>query len=55
MLQRDQRGNHEGQAVKQQRGHLIDRGLTRAGGQHGQQVMPSHDLLHGLELLVVQL
>jgi len=55
VLQRDQRGHHEGRAVEQQRRHLIDRGLARAGGQHGQQVMPSHDLLHGLELLVVQL
>ena len=57
--QADQRRHHDGDARQQQRRHLIADGLSRAGGHHGQYILPVQQppddlLLPGAEAVVAK-
>ena len=54
-LQGDQRGDDHRRAVQQQGGHLVDRRLAGAGGQHGEHVAAVGERLHRRQLLGAQL
>ena len=54
-LQGDQRRDHDRRAVEEQGGHLVDRGLPRAGGQHREHVAALGERLHRRQLLGAQL
>jgi hypothetical protein len=54
-LQGDQRGDDHRRAVQEQGGDLVDRGLARSGGQHGQHVAAVRHGLHRLQLFGTQL
>ena len=49
-LQGDQRTDHDGRPLEQQRRHLVDRALARARRHDRERVAAGHDVLHGLEL-----
>ena len=53
-LERDQRRDDKGRALRQETGDLVDRRLPRPRGQHGERVAAGEDALDGLALAGAQ-